>query len=303
MLSIIIVNYKSSQDIEACLASIMAHEPGYRDYEFIIVDNNSGDTGLDGLKSRYPFVKILNAPRNGGFAYGNNYGLHEAAGDVILFLNPDTYVKDDSIGKLYGRLMRGSDVDMIGPKLLFPDNTNQSFFLPQSYLTLWKLFCEQFFLYRIFKSNKIFNSYYRTWMDYDMESCVEQISGAALMFRRDILETTGVMDEKYFMYFEESDFCYQAVKCGCRLLYYPESRIYHTGGLVSPPAWERSTKYFVTSFKYYFTKNFGRPACIFASAIYLVGSLLRAFGLRIRGNDRYRYYIFHAKNVITIRRR
>src|SRR5512137_1339395 len=121
MLSIIIVNYKSSKDIHILLESIVRNEPGYEKFEFIIVDNNSNDDGLDAIKENFPFVKMLYSGKNGGFAYGNNIGIKEAKGDCIFLLNPDTYISMPCIEKLYDRLRNTPDWDMIGPKLLFPD--------------------------------------------------------------------------------------------------------------------------------------------------------------------------------------
>jgi GT2 family glycosyltransferase len=169
--------------------------------------------------------------------------------------------------------MSDPEVDMIGPMLLFPDKTNQSYFNPKSYLTLWKLFCEQLYLFRLFPRIRIFNSYYRTYMDYNREAYVEQISGAALMFKKYILSRTGLMDDNYFMYHEESDFCYQAVKNGFRLLYYPQSKIIHVGGFTNDSKWHR--KAIFTSLKYYFKKNFGALSCLLAITIYKAGETLR----------------------------
>ncbi|MBI4651059.1 glycosyltransferase [Candidatus Desantisbacteria bacterium] len=158
MLSIIIVNYKTSGEIDFCLKSIMRFEPHYRDYEFIIIDNNSNDSELKNLKEKYPFVKIIYAPRNGGFAYGNNLGIKASQGEYILLLNPDTYIENNSIEKLYVKLKNSKDIFFAGPQLLNPDRSIQSYSGPKSYLTLWRLFCERLYLPRIFKRVHIFRN-------------------------------------------------------------------------------------------------------------------------------------------------
>lgn len=277
MLSIILVNYKNSRDIQLCLSSIIKHEPRHGEYEFIIVDNDSADQYLPDLQTRFPSIKIIYAPMNGGFAYGNNIGIQAATHDVILLLNPDTYVEDNSIEKLYDRLANDPDIDLIGPILLYPDGKNQSYYLPKSYLTLWKLFCVEFFLYKLFPKIKLFNSYFRTNMDYDKELEVEQLSGAALMFKKSILEKTGLMDDNYFMYYEESDFCYQAVKNGCHLLFYPQSSIIHVGGFSNDSPWHR--KIALRSFKYYFKKNFNFITALFAIILFTTGESLKRTGI------------------------
>ncbi len=273
MISIIVVNYKSSKDIYTCLASIVKYETNYKKYEIIIVDNDSNDPDLQRLKNSFPQIKILYAPKNGGFAYGNNLGIAVATFDYIMLLNPDTYLEDNSIEKLYNRLACGSDADLIGPMLLYPDKRNQSYYLPKSYLTLWKLFCAQFNLYKLFPNSRLFNSYYRTYMDYEKEVYVEQISGAALMFKKNILGKTGLMDDNYFMYYEESDFCYQAVKNNCRLLYYPQSKIIHIGGYSNTSKWHSNVA--TQSLKYYFKKNFSTVSSLIALLLFNLGETIR----------------------------
>jgi hypothetical protein len=300
MLSIIIVNFKSSRDINVCLESIVKHEPLYRDYEIIIVDNNSNDEGLAHIQKRFSFAKIIYAEKNGGFAYGNNVGIQAALGDYILLLNPDTYLTDNSIQKLYDRVRTKNDVMIAGPKLLFTDGSNQSYFTPKSYLTLWKLICDQLYLQRIFKKIRLFNSYFRTYMDYGNESYVEQVSGAAFLISRKVIDSIGLLDENYFMYFEESDYCYQAVRRGIKLLYFPESTIYHIGGLMAQSNWERTSSTFVESLKYYFTKNFGKTHRVIAVAICFIGSAIRILLLALNGDPKSGYYRHVISNLVSV---
>lgn len=293
LLSIIIVNYKTSGDILRCIESIRHYEKNYKKYEFIIVDNNSDDPGLEKIKKTFKFAKIIYAPRNGGFAYGNNIGINNSSGDYIFLLNPDTYIGDNSIEKLLNRIATDSDVHIIGPKLLNTDGTNQSYILPKSYLTLWKLFCEQLYLHKVFKNIRLCNSYFRTYIDYDKENFVEQVSGAAFMFRRDIIDTIGLLDENYFMYFEESDYCLQAVKNGFKLLYYPASKITHTqaAGTFS----ERAIRNFVNSFEHFFKKNFTHIVYYPAICIFLTGSLLRLLKSLVLLDKKHRAYLYYLK--------
>lgn len=296
MLSIIIVNYKTSKDLTRCLESIVKYEKNYRDYEFIIVDNNSDDPGLENIQKNFKFIKLIHAPKNGGFAYGNNIGIRQARGDYIFLLNPDTYLSDNSIEKLLSRITGDKGVHIIGPKLLNADGSNQSYYLPKSYLTLWKLFCEQMFLYRLFKKIKPLNSYFRTYMDYDRETPVEQVSGAAFMFRRDLIDAIGLLDENYFMYFEESDYCMQAAKNGFGLLYYPESCITHTQSMGTHS--ERSVRDYITSLKYFFRKNYAVLVYYPAMFIYFIGSMLRLIKSLVMFDKRYRGYLYYLEFLI-----
>ncbi len=298
MLTIIFVNYRSSALLDRCLLSIEKYEADYRGYEIIVVDNNSSDPGLAEVLSRFPYIKLIQAPENGGFAYGNNIGIRTAKYNTILLLNPDTYLTDNAISKLYRRMNNIPETDIIGPKLLNPDGSNQSYFLPKTYLTLRRLFCERLFLHRLFRRSRFFNSYLRTYMDYDSESPVEQVSGAAFMFRRRVIREIGLFDERYFMYFEESDFCRKAARRGFRLLYYPGSSIVHDSGLGSEANWSRSCGWYISSFKQYFKNNFSCFSYALALIIYFTGALLRFAGSLVTGRKKCRYYFFEMRYII-----
>lgn len=302
MLSIIIVNYNTSNDIDHLLKSIITFETTYNDYEIIIIDNNSGDKGLKKLFSDYPFIKIINAPRNGGFAYGNNLGINKSSGDIILLLNPDTYLEDNSINKLYNRLSNDPHIDFIGPKLLYPNGKNQSYYLPKTFLTPWRLFCETFFLNRIFPTIKIFNSYYRTYMNYNNEAFVEQISGAAFMFKKSVINKIGLLDDNFFMYYEESDYCFQAVKNGFKLLYYPQSVIIHSEGssqktnINAIP--KLRIKWEIDSFKYYFKKNFSKQSYYFSVVFLIMLSISRGLLSLIRHDNFFKNHLYKIYKTI-----
>lgn len=297
MLSIIFVNYKTSQYIGECIKSIQIYENNYMNYEFIVVDNNSNDTGLYDFKKNFNFIKVINAPQNGGFAYGNNIGIRSSIGNLILLLNPDTYLEDNAIEKLINRIEADDTLSFIGPQLLYPDKSNQSFFLPKTYLNLWRLFCERFYLYRLFPNSIIFNSYYKTYMDYNKECYVEQISGAAFLFKREVIDKIGLFDENYFMYFEESDYCLQAIKHGYKMIYYPESKIFHIGGLGKPVNWDRSTENYSKSFKYYFIKNYNSITCFFATVLQAAGAFIRMIVLFLSRGKEYKYHFYYFKNI------
>ncbi len=299
MLSIIYVNYKTSKDILNSLASIVKYEKNYKSYEFIIVDNDSGDSGIEIIRKNYPFVKIIQAPKNGGFAYGNNIGINNSNGDMLLLLNPDTYLTNNGIELLLSRIQNDSSIDIIGPQLLNVDGTNQSAIAPKSYLTLWQLLCDQLFLNRLFKKSKIFNSYLKTYLDPEKESFVTCVSGAAFMFRRNIIDKIGLLDELFFIYFEETDYCLRADKHGLKMLYYPGSKITHLYGSSNTPGSERSISYYVDSFKRYFKKHNNNLIYIASLSILTSGSLLRLIFLKLLSRPKYITYYYYLKNIFS----
>ena len=295
MLTIIIVNYKTSRDVTTCLESIVKFEKNYKQYEIVVVDNNSDDPGIPEMIKKFPFIKIIDAPKNGGFAYGNNIGIRNSIGECILLLNPDTYIIDNGIEKLYNRFTGDSTISIVGPMLLNPDMSIQSIDCPKSYLTLWKMFCVEFYLHKIFYKSRLMNSYYRTYMDYSKETFVEQVAGACLMFRRTLIDEIGYLDENYFLYYEESDFCYQAVKTGKKLLYYPGSRVVHSSAAASSLDSEFAIKQYITSFIYYFKKNFNPLSATFCFIIFFIGTFIRFIGLAAMFNKKYKLYFYYLK--------
>lgn len=299
MLSIIIINYKTSKDIIRCLNSIIEFEKNYKKYEIIIVDNNSNDNGLANIAKDFKFVKIIYAPKNGGFAYGNNIGIKNSKGDHILLLNPDTYLFDNSIEKLYERMLNDPGIDIIGPKLLNPDMSNQIESVAQTYPTLWRLFCHEFYLNRIFKNSKILNSYFQTYADYDKERLVEQINGAVFMFKKSLLEKIGLLDEDYFMFFEETDFCLKAIRNGGKLLYYPESKIIHIGGQVTSFGSYKRYKDYIDSLKFFLRKNFGKATSFWGMFFIFIGSSIRLILLRLFFNRKYIIYFYYIKAIFN----
>ncbi|MDM7986144.1 MAG: glycosyltransferase family 2 protein [Smithella sp.] len=299
MLTIIIVNYKTSKDVVECLDSIVQYEINYREYEIIVVDNDSRDEGLPLVRQKHPFVKIIHAPRNGGFAYGNNLGIRSSTGDHILLLNPDTCIRDNSIEKLYARIKDDPSIDIIGPMLLNQDGTNQLTLLAKEYPTVWNLFCDQSNLKRLFKNSRVFNSYLRSYMDYGREQLLEHLSGAAFLFRKNLIEKIGLMDENYFMYFEESDFCLQTIRHGGKILYYPASKIIHKLGQSTSSGFsERANRDFVESFCRYYKKNFGLAASYVAKLFFLAGSLARCIIFFIMSDKKYTIYKNYIKYLI-----
>ncbi len=299
MLSIIYVNYKTSDDILTSLASIVKYEKKINEYEFIIVDNNSGDDGLVDIKKTYPFVEIINAPKNGGFAYGNNIGIKHSKEDIILLLNPDTYIHDNSIELMMNRLKDDPEIDIIGPSFFYADGSSQADIIPKSYLTLWKLFCEQFWLQRIFKKSKLFNSYLKTYIAPEKECFVKTVSGAAFMFKRSIIEKIGLMDETFFLYFEETDYCRRAHKNKLKMLYFPKSKITHTIGSSTKSVSETRVQNYLTSFKYYFKKNYKQIGLYVSMATLFSGCLIRFIIFRMKNDKKSDTQLLYLKNILT----
>jgi len=226
-LSIIIVNYQDKDKLSRCLDSIRQADLGGLSYEVILVDNASGDD-LSGLSTGQANWRLIQSPKNLGMGGGNNLGIGEAAGEYILILNPDTIIRKDAIPVLWRYLKEHPDTGLVGPKLLYPDGQLQhscsrfpDFFMP----VLRRTFMGDFF--------KSWRDRF-TMNDFDHSSIreVDWLMGSCLMFRKQIPLVSGgifspLFDERYFMYFEDTDLCRQAWTKGLKVIYNPEAVLTH----------------------------------------------------------------------------
>jgi GT2 family glycosyltransferase len=223
-LSIIIVNYKSQEKVLKCLESIAKAELGDLSYEIIVVDNASGDD-LSMIAAAYPEVKIIKSEKNLGMGGGNNFGAKNSQGKFILILNPDTAILDDALVKLHHYLKEHEKIGIVGPKLL---NTDGS--LQYSCLRFPKIYTP--ILRRTFFGElapRQLDYFLMKDFDHASDRSVDWLMGSCLLVRREILEKDGYLfDEKYFMYFEDTDLCRRVrQKHGLDVVYLPEAVVIH----------------------------------------------------------------------------
>jgi len=229
-LSIIILNYKSRAKLLNCLDSIKQADLAGLEYEIIVIDIVTGDSGselldLSGLYSR---LRLIISPENLGMGKGNNLGLKEARGEFALVLNPDTVIKDRALPTLLEYLKANPAVGLVGPKLLNSDNSLQSscarfphFFTP---------ILRRTFLGDYFKESRD----HFTMNDFDHNSIrsVDWLMGSCLMFRKKYVLSSGEVfeprfDHRYFMYFEDTDLARQFWTKGLMVVYDPEAVVIH----------------------------------------------------------------------------
>jgi hypothetical protein len=195
------------------------------EFEVIVVDNASTDGSRSMLEQEFVQVKRIYNAENRGFAAANNQGTREAAGKYILLLNSDTEILDGAIRKTVEFMKQHPEASIVGCKLLNPDGTLQP--SCRSFPSVWNLFTETFFLYRLFKQTKLFGKYYMSCFDHESVHEVDVVMGAFMMIRREVIEIVGLFDESYFMYTEETEFCYRARKQGYKVCFTPSARIIH----------------------------------------------------------------------------
>ena len=227
-LSIIIVNYNVKEFLQNLLHSI-SKSSNKLNREIIIVDNASNDGSVEFIREKFPEVNLIVNNKNLGFSKANNIGMKQATGKYTLLLNPDTLVSEDTFEKMIRFFEENNQVGLAGCKILNPDGTLQ-LACRRSFPGPWTSFCKVTGLSNLFPESRIFARYNLTYLDPDQTYEVDAISGSFMMFRKDVYEKIGGLDEKFFMYGEDLDFCYRAQKSGYKVFYVHSTQIIHYKG-------------------------------------------------------------------------
>jgi len=228
-LSIIIVNYNARDFLKQCLNSL--YESICRlSFEIIVVDNHSDDDSCAMIKREFPQVRLIENSRNTGFAGGNNVGISAARGLYILLLNSDTKVIGDALEKMVIFLDEHPEVAVVTSRLVYPDFSDQG--VARTFPTpMNALFGRRSLLTRLFPNNKYSRKYLvsRSYIS-DVPFEIDWVSGACLMARKGVMEEVGLLDEKFFMYWEDADLCLRIKKKGWLIFCVPEARVIHYEG-------------------------------------------------------------------------
>jgi GT2 family glycosyltransferase len=271
-LSIIIVNWNGWHFLKTCLKSVFDQTQKI-EFEVIVVDNASNDGSKEKLEQEFPQVKLISNLENLGFAAANNRGIVQALGEYVLLLNPDTEVLDGAITKTVRFMEAHPQTDIVGCKLLLPNRTLQR--SVRLFPSVWNVFCESTFLYLLFPKSKTFGKYYLSYFNYETPAQVDWLSGAYMMIRRRVINSIGLLDEQFYMYTEEVDYCYRAMKSGFKVWYCPHAEVIHFWGGANAIN-RRTMLWTFASQMMYFQKHFkGREKYLLI--------LLKYFGLVLRG--------------------
>lgn len=222
-LTIIIVSWNTRDLLIQCLASIFRHPPSCS-FEVILVDNASTDGSAAVARERFPSILLLENLTNPGFAAANNQAIAHSRGHYVLLLNPDTVIGPGSLDALVDFMTAHVEAGVAGSMLLNPNGSLQPSCHPTPTLAreLWRLFhldrLKPFALYPM-----------QDWA-LDRPRVVDSVQGASLMIRRETIQQIGLLDESYFMYSEEVDWCVRIRRGGWLIFWVPASRVFHFGG-------------------------------------------------------------------------
>jgi N-acetylglucosaminyl-diphospho-decaprenol L-rhamnosyltransferase len=210
-LSIIIVNYNGKQDLPRCLAALTAVQSELM-FEVIVVDNGSTDGSLDDAATSFPAFHYIPVGHNLGFAAGCNRGLVEAQGRHAMLLNPDTEVLPGALSALVHTLDENPRWGIVGPRML--DANDQPYPAARRFPTPWRLFCESTRLMFLVPHWRLFADYYYGESDPRTVDRVDQVEGSALVISGAARKEVGNLDERFFLFFEEVDWCRRVTAAG-----------------------------------------------------------------------------------------
>jgi len=225
--SIIIVAWNVRQLVYDCLKSVYEQTKTI-DFEVIYVDNASEDGSVEMVKEHFSDVRIIENDENKGFIKANNQGIEVSKGRYVLLLNSDTILLSNAIEKTVEFADANPEAAVVGCKVLNPDRTLQrTCFM---YPSILNTFLAATYLYKIFPKSRFFGRERMTWWDFDEPREVETICGCFSLVRKEAIDQVGLMDERYFVYGDDPDWCYRFKKNGWKVMYTPDAQIIHYGG-------------------------------------------------------------------------
>jgi N-acetylglucosaminyl-diphospho-decaprenol L-rhamnosyltransferase len=266
-LGIIIVNWNTRDYLRRCLETVYASRGDFT-YEVVVVDNGSVDGSAEMVAGEYPQACLVSGHGNVGYPRGNNLGLRalgyrdggqpsaDEAPRYALLLNPDTELPPDALAAMIDYMDANPGVGAAGPKLVLPDGSldlacRRS--IPTVDVSLWHMIG----LARLFPQSRRFARYNLTFLDENETAEVGSVVGAFMIVRREAIERVGLLDESFFMYGEDLDWCKRIGEAGWRIMYYPEVEVFHVKRAASSQS-DRARFEFVRAFLLFYRKHFRR---------------------------------------------
>ena len=264
-LSIVIVSWNVRELLRQCLLSVNSNQNSSEassiqsgrqlKTEIIVVDNASTDGTVEMVRSEFPDVRVIANSENVGFTRGNYQALAQARGRYLFLLNPDTKLHPGALHTLLDYMDAHPRVGIAGPRLFYGDGTTQS--SRRRFPNLATAFLESTKLQQWFPHNRILSRYYMLDTSDDATQSVDWVNGSAMFVRRELYEQIGGLDETFFMYSEELDWCYRAKQAGWEEIYLPTAQITHYEGKSSEQVVAQRDIYFHSSKVHFFRKYRG----------------------------------------------
>ena len=216
----VVVTYDALPWIENCLDSLAG-------VETVVVDNGSGDGTVPFVRERYPDVRLVES-ENRGLGAGWNLGTRATMSTYVLLLNADAWMAEGALDRLVAFAETQPRAAVVGPRLRNPDGTLQR--SVRGYPTVWRLATEYLFLRKLAPRSSALNAFYAGGFDHDEVRSVEVVMGACMLLRREAIELVGECDEDYFLFSEETDWCFRFREAGWDVLFFPDAECVHVRG-------------------------------------------------------------------------
>lgn len=274
-LSIIISNHNTSKYLEANLSSL-SHILKNLQYEVIVVDDASSDDSVKMLKNKFPAVKIICNEKNLGYSKSYNKGTKQAIGRYILHLNSDCLLQNNLVQAIKF-LDKNPKVGVVGAKIV---KINGKLDLPckRSFPTMANVFFQSVGLSFLFPKSKLFGHYYLSFLDESKIHEVDCLMGAFMLIRKEVIQTIGLLDDRFFIYGEDIDFCLRAKKAGWTIVYYPKIIVKHLHGGTTNKSYFSLLKHswlFHQAMFLYYNKHFAPKKSLFLNLLVYTGIILR----------------------------
>ena len=217
--SAVVVTHDALPWLEECLTSVRIPT--------VVVDNASSDGTPAFVRARFPDVSVIEQA-NLGLGAGWNRGIEATEGRYVLILNADAWMTEGSLDRLVAFADTRPDAAVVGPRLLNADGSLQR--SVRGFPTVWRLATEYFFLRKLASRSRLLNAFYAGGFDHDEVREAEFVMGACMLVRRAAIDQIGGLDESFFLFSEETDWCYRFVRAGWKVLFFPEADCVHVGG-------------------------------------------------------------------------
>jgi len=261
--SAIVVNLNGLPYLERCLESVEGCER-------IVVDHGSTDGSIALVRERFADVRLIEQ-QNLGMGAGNNAGMRVASGRYFLLLNSDAWMAPGAVEALVHFADTHPEAAVIGPRLRYPDGSLQR--SVRAFPTLWRLATEYLFVRKLAPHTDLLNPLYVGGFDHDETRPVDWVSAACLFVRREATDEVGLLDEAFFMFSEETDWCYRFRQAGWSVFFYPEAETVHVGGATHRGTLFREN---LRGHLRYFAKHHGLAEAERARRLLLIGCRIRA---------------------------
>ena len=281
-LSVVVVSYNVREFVKQCLSSLnRACFNGSVDT--ILVDNNSYDDTVEMVRRRFPQVRVIENSENQGFAVAANQGIAASSGELVLFLNPDTIVEEQTLQVLADYLREYPDAGCVGPKILNSDGSLQQA-CKRSFPRPWVALTHLLGLARLFPGSRLFGQYNLTYLDPDRTHIVDAVSGSCMCIPRRVIEEVGHMDEDFFLFGEDLDYCYRIHQAGYKVVYHPATQIVHYKGESVKTAPFDNLRVFYEAMVTFSHKHDSLSGGVIIRALIRLGITLRAWLAYIRSS-------------------